>query len=244
MILRSTMHPEWLSNTYLVADAEGGHGVFVDAGADPAPLLTEALELGIRVTHVIATHRHPDHVLHNGTVVGVTGATLVAHEADADEISGVDLRVQGGEKIESGALMIEVLHIPGHTAGQIALLVNSADVFTGDTLFRGSIGGCVGPGHTTFEDLRHSLMETLFSLDAGVRVHPGHTDPTTIGEEWERNPFVRVMRGLDPEGSDTCNVWGSPATLVLSARDYDGGTKAWVRMDDGQNLVVPGSAIS
>ena len=65
-------------------------------------------------------------------------------------------------------------------------------------------------------------------------MRPGHTDPTTIGDEWEQNAFVRLWRGLDPESTERCKVGEDEATLVLWAPDYDGGHKAWVRWDDGR----------
>jgi hypothetical protein len=74
-------------------------------------------------------------------------------------------------------------------------------------------------------------------------VHPGHTLPTTIGDEWEQNPFIRIWRGLDPEGSDTCRVRGEQATLILWAPDYDGTNKAWVRYPDGRDAIVGGSQV-
>ncbi len=80
-------------------------------------------------------------------------------------------------------------------------------------------------------------------LDAATRVHPGHKEPTTIGEEWEANPFIRIWRGLDPEGSEGCRVRGEEATLVLWAPDYDGGNKAWVRFGDGREAIVGGSQV-
>lgn len=243
MIIERTMHPRWLSNTYLVADRPGGHGVFIDSGADPTPLLERVQAEGIQITHVLCTHRHIDHIWHNTDLVEATGACVAAHSADADHVKGATRRLEDGERIRSGALDIEVLHIPGHTAGQIALLVDETDLFTGDTLFHGSIGGCVGPGHTTFEDLHHSLMDVLFTLPHRTRVHPGHTDPTTIGREWDENPFVRIMRGIDPRGNTPCTVRGEPATLILDAPDYDGGTKAWVHMAELGDLIVPGSVV-
>jgi hypothetical protein len=75
-------------------------------------------------------------------------------------------------------------------------------------------------------------------------VHPGHTTPTTIGEEWEQNPFIRVWRGLDPEGDEACQVRGVPARLVLWAPDYDGGNKAWVRFPDTGDDIVGGSQVA
>ena len=81
-------------------------------------------------------------------------------------------------------------------------------------------------------------------LPKDTRLHPGHTDPTTVGEEWEQNAFVRLWRGLDEEGTEPCRVEGEEATLVLWAPDYDGGHKAWVRWPDGRDDIVPGSRVS
>ena len=81
-------------------------------------------------------------------------------------------------------------------------------------------------------------------LQRDTVVHPGHTDPTTIGEEWEHNPFIRVWRGADGEDGRRCTAFGQPATLLLRAEDYDGGTKCWVRFaDNGKLDVVPGSQV-
>ena len=87
-------------------------------------------------------------------------------------------------------------------------------------------------------------MDKLMKLPPETQVHPGHTDPTTIGDEWENNPFIRVWRGEDEESDDRCVVWGEDATLVLWGPDYDGGHKAWVRWDSsGKDDIVPGSQV-
>jgi glyoxylase-like metal-dependent hydrolase (beta-lactamase superfamily II) len=125
----------------------------------------------------------------------------------------------------------------------LSLFANGTDVFTGDTLFKGSVGGVRAPGHTTYTDLKRSIMETLLELPPATRIHPGHTDPTTVADELEGNPFVRIWRGLDPEGSEPCTALGEPATLILLAEDYDGGHKAWVRWSDGSDDIVPGSQV-
>ena len=110
------------------------------------------------------------------------------------------------------------------------------------------MGGTRAPGATGFEDQRVSIMDRLMELPPETRVHPGHREPTTIGTEWEDNPFIRIWRGVDDEGSDTCEV-GPPdgerreATLILWAPDYDGGNKAWVRFDDGEDAIVGGSQV-
>ena len=130
-----------------------------------------------------------------------------------------------------------------HTAGMLSFRVNDTDVLTGDTLFKGSVGGVRAPGSTSFADLRHSIMDVLMKLPHETKVRPGHTDPTTIGDEWESNAFVRLWRGLDDEGDEQCTVEGQDATLVLWAPDYDGGNKAWVRWADGSDDIVPGSRV-
>jgi hydroxyacylglutathione hydrolase len=130
-----------------------------------------------------------------------------------------------------------------HAAGQDASAAAHAAVFTGDTLFKDSVGGVKAPGHTTYADLRHSIMHTLMQLPPDTVVYPGHAEHSTVAREWQSNPFIRVWRGLDPEGSQPCTALGQPATLVLLAGDYDGGTKAWVRWQDGTDDIVPGSRI-
>ena len=81
-------------------------------------------------------------------------------------------------------------------------------------------------------------------LPPETRVLPGHTDETTIGREWEENPFVRVWRGVDPEGDEPCRVDGEEATIVVWSPDYDGKGKALVRFADGREAIVGGSKVS
>jgi hydroxyacylglutathione hydrolase len=147
-----------------------------------------------------------------------------------------------GDTVNVGGLTVEALHTPGHTAGMLSLLVEG-EVFTGDTLFKGSVGGVRAPGSTSFADIKHSIMEVLLALPPETVIRPGHTDPTTVGDELESNPFVRVWRGLDAEGDDRCTALGDPATLVLWGPDYDGGHKAWVRWENGADDIVPGSRV-
>jgi hydroxyacylglutathione hydrolase len=75
------------------------------------------------------------------------------------------------------------------------------------------------------------------------RVLPGHSDITSIGREWEHNPFVRVWRGAEPEGSELVKTGGRDATLIVWSPDYDGKGKAWVRYDDGEDAIVGGSSV-
>jgi glyoxylase-like metal-dependent hydrolase (beta-lactamase superfamily II) len=148
-----------------------------------------------------------------------------------------------GEIVEAGGLRIDGIHTPGHTAGMLNFRVNDEAVFTGDTLFKGSVGGVRAPGSTSYADLKASVMETLLQLPPDTVIRPGHTDPSTVGEELEGNPFVRIWRGLDEEGDEQVTALGDPATLILWGPDYDGGHKAWVRWPDGSDDIVGGSRV-
>jgi hydroxyacylglutathione hydrolase len=240
LIIERSMNDDWLSNTYLVADEEGGAGVVIDAGGPCAPLLEAAERLGVDVRMLLLTHHHHDHVAEADAWRDVE---VVAHPIEAAQLGGVDRTIEAGETLDVGGLHVETLLTPGHTAGMLNFVVNGGDVFTGDTLFKGSVGGVRAPGSTSFADLRHSIMEVLMKLPHETRVQPGHTDPSTIGDEWERNAFVRLWRGLDEEGDEPCQVGDQDATLVLWAPDYDGGHKAWVRWPDGSDDIVPGSQV-
>jgi len=209
------MHPDWLSNAYLVADEEGGAAVFVDSGADVRPLTAAAKRWRVAPSYVLRTHSHHDHVLH-------------------EEDLGLPVRT---EAVEVGGLHIEALPTPGHSDDMVAFVVNDEAVFTGDTLFKDSVGG----GDP--DQVRHSVMDVLMKLPPETRVLPGHSDETTIGREWEENPFVRVWRGAEPEGTDAVKVGGEDATLIVWSPDYDGGGKAWVRFADGRDAIVGGSRV-
>jgi hydroxyacylglutathione hydrolase len=243
MILERSMHDGWLSNTYLVGDEDGGSAVVIDSGGPAGPLLEAAERHSLDVQYLLLTHHHADHVAENHVWQERHGVEILAHPLEAARLLDVDRTIEPGEPLEVGGLSISSLHTPGHTDGMLNFVVDQTDVFTGDTLFRGSVGGVRAPGSTSFEDLKHSVMEVLMALPPETRLHPGHTDPTTVGEEWESNAFVRVWRGLDPEGDEPCQVAGQDARLVLWAPDYDGGHKAWVRWPDGKDDIVPGSQV-
>jgi glyoxylase-like metal-dependent hydrolase (beta-lactamase superfamily II) len=238
------MSDPWLSNTYLVADEPGGHAVMIDAGGPVAPLLEYLRRGQLRLTHVLLTHHHHDHVAElDAVLVAHPGTPVLIHPLERELVSSSSGTMEPGEPIESGALRIEPIHTPGHTAGMLSLLVDGSDVFTGDTLFKGSVGGVRAPGHTSYSDLKTSIMDKLLKLPAQTRIHPGHTDPTTVADELEHNRFVRIWRGVDPEGTDACTAMGDDATLILLGDDYDGGHKAWVRWPDGSDDIVPGSQV-
>jgi hydroxyacylglutathione hydrolase len=290
MLVETATHPQFISNTYLVADGEGGPAFFIDAGGPVEPLIEAAERLDLQPTHVLLTHHHFDHVSEVGALrrrwpaievlISPREKELLAEAAAASGAAGQDEpaaamgSVEAGQALWFGALEVRPLHTPGHTAGMLSFLVGErakatgapprggpgtgraqastapagftgggAAVFTGDTLFKDSVGGVKAPGHTTYTDLRDSIMGTLMELPPDTVIYPGHAGATTVAREWDSNAFIRVWRGLDPEGAETCTALGEPATLVLLGADYDGGTKAWVRWPDGSDDIVPGSRV-
>lgn len=213
------MDPGWLSNAYLVADEPGGTAVFVDSGAPLEPLVAAVERERLTVTHLLLTHGHEDHVAGNGELTRRFGIPVV------------------NGAVETGGLRIEALPTPGHSADGVSFVVNDELCFSGDTLFRDSVGG------GDFDGVRRSVMDVLMALPDDVRVLPGHTDESTIGRERQENPFVRVWSGVEPEGTEPCRVGGQEATLVVWSPDYDGKGKAWVRFRDGRDAIVGGSRV-
>jgi glyoxylase-like metal-dependent hydrolase (beta-lactamase superfamily II) len=284
MIVEFETHPQFLSNTYLVADEHGDGAFFVDAGGPVEPLIEAAERRGLTPTHVLLTHHHFDHVCEVGrlrdrwpgleVLISPLERELMQGAGGDGEGAQATGTVDAGETLRIGSLEVHPLHTPGHTAGMLSFLVGElpegaaagggdggaqgrgsssttpggfaggdAVVFTGDTLFKNSVGGVKAPGHTTYTDLRDSIMGTLMELPPDTVIYPGHAHATTVAEEWDCNRFIRVWRGLDAEGDEPCQAFGKAATLILLGDDYDGGTKAWVRWPDGIDDIVPGSQV-
>jgi hydroxyacylglutathione hydrolase len=239
VIIERSMNPEWLSNSYLVADESGGTGVMIDAGGPVAPLLDVADIEHLTVTHLLITHADGDHIDEAGVVIERFRPRVLAHEREAARMSGVTGHLGDGDVVTTGGLQIKALHTPGHSAGHLAFLIDDC-CFTADVLFKDTVGGTL---NDNYESLNRSIMDVLMKLPPETRVLPGHTDSTTIGDEWEGNPFVRLWRGLDEPANEACTVAGRPATLLLFAGDYDGGHKGFVQWEDGNHDIVPGSRV-
>jgi hydroxyacylglutathione hydrolase len=219
LLIHRSMDPSWLSNAYHVADRAGGTAVFVDSGAPLEPLFEAVAREGVTVTHLLTTHADHDHVAGDGEILRRYGVPVVKGP------------------LQTGDLEIEALPTPGHKDDHLAFVVNGEACFSGDVLFRDAVGG------GNLEEIRRSVMDVLMKLPPETRVLPGHTEETTIGREWEENPFVRVWRGADPEGTERCRVGGREGTIVVWSPDYDGTGKAWVRFDDGTDAIVGGSRV-
>jgi hydroxyacylglutathione hydrolase len=219
MIVERSLHSEWLSNAYVVADGPGGAAVFVDSGAPLEPLIAAVEVHELQPTHLLVTHGHGDHISGNDELV---------------ERFGVEVTQAA---VETGGLHVEVLETPGHSDDGVTFVVNDELCFTGDTLFRDAVGG--GPA----AEMRRSVMEVLMQLPHELRVLPGHTDETTIGREWEENPFVRHWRGEASEDGRRCRLHGEDGTIIVWSPDYDGKGKLLVRLDSGAEAIVGASRV-
>jgi hydroxyacylglutathione hydrolase len=220
VLVERSMHPQWLSNAYLLADGPGGTAVFVDSGASLEPLHEVVERERLTVTHLLTTHAHSDHV-----------------EGDDELVERYGVEIVKGP-LETGGLTIQALETPGHADDHLAFVVNETVAFTGDILFKDAVGG--GPDAAP---IRTSVMDALMTLPPEVRILPGHTDESTIGREWEQNPFVRYWRGDAPSIDEPVRVAGDEATLVVWSPDYDGKGKALVRFADGREAIVGGSRV-
>jgi hydroxyacylglutathione hydrolase len=219
VLLERSLDPQYLSNAYLVGDRRGGSALLVDSGAPLEPLLDFAAAEGLTLSHVLRTHAHHDHTLHE-------------HELGLPVVTG---------SLRSGALEVEAIPTPGHCDDMVCFVVSDGGgeelVFSGDTLFRDSVGG------GDFVAIRHAVMDVYMTMPHARRLLPGHADASTIGREWEHNPFIAVWRG-GPEGREPVRVRGREAVLIAWSPDYDGKGKGWVRFDDGADAIVGGSALS
>ena len=172
------------------------------------------------------------------------GVEILAHPLEAEHLQDVDRTIEPGETLEVGGLRIDPLHTPGHTGGMLSFLVDG-HVFTGDTLFKDSVGGVKAPGSTGFADLKHSIMDVLLVLPPETVVQPGHTDPTTRGRRVGQQPVrarlarprPRVARSAAPSGSRPPRWSCGRRTTTAGTRPGCAGTSP------GEDDIVPGSQV-
>lgn len=199
-------------NCYVVGDAITRRAIVVDPGGDATELASAIHAAGVTVTAIVATHAHFDHVLAAAELREKTGAPFHLHDSDRPlldwfQASGrlflgaelppppvVDTSVSEGDLLEAGAVELGVLHTPGHSPGSISLITKEA-VFSGDTLFAGSIGRTDLPGGDT-RALVDAVRHKLFELEPELPVYPGHGPATTLERERRSNPFVGDKRNL------------------------------------------------
>ena len=181
----SDMH----NNVYLVTDPATGEALLIDAAADWPAIAAMIAADGGRVTQIVTTHRHWDHVRALEDAVRETGAQVLAGADDADELPvPVDRRLADGESVQVGTLPIDVVALRGHTPGSIALSFRGDDglthLFTGDSLFPGGVGATNHYDYQSFPQLIDDVEHRVFGrYDDNTWVYPGHGDDTTLEAE-------------------------------------------------------------
>lgn len=199
-------------NCTIVGDPNSGEAVVIDPGDEPERILQALRAHGLTPVALLHTHAHFDHIGGSRRVKESTSAPIRLHAADfplydklaeqagffglsAEEPLPPDRPVEDGETIRFGAHSLTAIHTPGHTPGSTCYRLEGADgapgvLFSGDTLFRRSIGRTDLWGGDT-DTILASIRERLYRLPGELRVICGHGPGTTIAEERERNPFVR-----------------------------------------------------
>jgi glyoxylase-like metal-dependent hydrolase (beta-lactamase superfamily II) len=184
----------WLStNCYVVGCEETKEAAVIDPGleseAEAEPILDYIKQNGFRIKYIINTHGHPDHISGNVVMKEATGASILIHESSAERALA-DRKLRDGDVIKVGNFKLVVLHTPGHTPCGICLLGDNI-VFTGDSLFAGSIGRTDFLGGS-FQQLMQSIKAKLLTLPDSFKVYPGHESFSTIGDEKKYNPFLQT----------------------------------------------------
>ena len=196
-------------NCAIVADPTTREAVVIDPGDEPDRILEALAGAGLRAVALIHTHAHFDHAGSSALIKRITGAPILMHAGDRplyqnltvqgqtfgltlDAPGVIDRTLVGGDRIACGKGELEVIHTPGHTPGSLCFRMpgeNGDLLFSGDTLFRRSIGRTDLWGGSTPQILE-SIRDRLLTLPGGLRVIPGHGDETTIADEGRKNPFV------------------------------------------------------
>jgi glyoxylase-like metal-dependent hydrolase (beta-lactamase superfamily II) len=175
------------NNAYLITCSQTGETLLIDAANDPEILLELIERYAPKLSLIVTSHQHWDHIQALGKVAEATGAPTAAHRLDAEPLPvKPDRFLAHGDTIKIGELTFDVIHLQGHTPGSVALALVGADeathLFTGDCLFPGGVGKTWKDGD--FEKLLGDVTTRVFDVygDSTV-VYPGHGDDTTLGTE-------------------------------------------------------------
>lgn len=196
------------ANSYIVYDQAKGQAGVIDPGGNGEDILNEITSRNLELKYILLTHGHFDHIDAVGWLKDKTGTQVAIHKDDApclvDSSKNLslslgresiqpqaDLLLDDGDSINIGDIELKVIHTPGHSLGSISLLAGNV-VFTGDTLFKGSIGRTDLFGGSMSQIL-NSIKNRLLVLDDNTLVYPGHGPKTTIGDEKTTNPFLEGL---------------------------------------------------
>jgi glyoxylase-like metal-dependent hydrolase (beta-lactamase superfamily II) len=212
MILESAAVGPFFKNGYVIGCERTKQAVFIDPGDEVDQLLSFIAASGLRVTHILLTHAHVDHVSGVAEAKRALDVPILLHQDDlfiyqnavrtgmmfgltVEEPPPVDRYYEPGEVIGFGDYEVRVAHTPGHCPGGVCLAVSkkgdpaAPDLFVGDTLFAGSIGRTDLPGGD-YDTLLKAITGVLFKFPDESIVYSGHGPETTIGQEKATNPFV------------------------------------------------------
>jgi glyoxylase-like metal-dependent hydrolase (beta-lactamase superfamily II) len=197
------------TNCYLLADHESGKAVVIDPGAEGKRICSRLDELGLGLAAILVTHAHLDHTTAAWTLKKRRGGEIYLNSEDRKSLleiifglaarffpeihpvspDEVDRTLTQGDRLEFGAIRIEVLSTPGHTPGHVSFYLGDRGVvFSGDLVFAGSIGRTDLAGGS-FQQLIDSVRSKIFSLPDETVIYPGHGPSTTVGKEKKHNPF-------------------------------------------------------
>ena len=205
MILKMLTVGPLQTNCYVLGDDKSKEAVIIDPGGDFEEIKKCLDKLKLKVKYIILTHGHFDHTGALSQLKKATGAEILIHSADAGMLSqngqaqvfflesgtatcSADRTLKDGDKIQFGENVLEVLHTPGHTLGGISLIIDKM-IFTGDTLFCGSVGRSDLPGGS-YRKLIDSIRTKLLTKFDDYVIYPGHGPESTVGEERRDNPFL------------------------------------------------------
>ena len=194
------------TNCYLAVNEETKQAVVVGPAACPGSLMIRIEEEGLEITAILLTHGHFDHIMGLDGLLKEYDVPVYVHEDDREIMTNPRLNlsssytsgytfdgaeyIHGGETLRFAGYDFEVFHTPGHTPGCCCYYVKSEGVlFSGDTLFAGSVGRSDFPGSSASELIR-SVREKLLPLPDDTHVYPGHMGETMIGHERKNNPFL------------------------------------------------------
>lgn len=208
MIVKGLVVGPVAANCYIIGDEKSNEGAIIDPGGDAKEILRVVRETGLEIRLIIATHGHFDHNAGMKRLKEELDADFLLHEEDLlfvrrskksamnwgihiDQVPDPDGFINDGDVLKLGALELKVIHTPGHSPGGISIYIESENaVFSGDTLFLGSVGRTDFDGGS-MEILVRSIKEKLYTLPDSTVVFTGHGPQTTIGDEKMQNMFVR-----------------------------------------------------
>ncbi len=178
------------ANCYILGCKKTMEGAVIDPGDEVPRIVNEVVSAGLQIKYILITHGHSDHVGGTEELRAAIKAPVWIHRLDAPKLgSPPDGTFFDGEEFDVGTYRIRVIHTPGHSPGGVCFQAPGA-VFTGDTLFAGSIGRTDFPGGD-YMGLIEGVREKIFPLGDDLRVYPGHGPASTIGREKLSNPFFR-----------------------------------------------------